>query len=224
MCIRDRLLCALDAWNAASEPGAPREVYGLEQVYGQHSAALQYLDTPTYVKYTSLLAKDAGAFINDAAFLAATHTAMLRGTGKKETLFRSKVLCYLLSHAVCTQDVHMRMALLGIVRDVHAPCKLTTVLPLIQEAVDGHVQDPMYLPLLYETYDASADLDRTSFAYLERSLRGSVHLQQAALGTLHGLYPALSMEHKQAVFLAMAETLADPHLSLIHISEPTRPY
>ena len=206
-----QLLCALDAWNAASEPGAPREVYGLEQVYGQHSAALQYLDTPTYVKYTSLLAKDAGAFINDAAFLAATHTAMLRGTGKKETLFRSKVLCYLLSHAVCTQDVHMRMALLGIVRDVHAPCKLTTVLPLIQEAVDGHVQDPMYLPLLYETYDASADLDRTSFAYLERSLRGSVHLQQAALGTLHGLYPALSMEHKQAVFLAMAETLADPH-------------
>ena len=206
-----QLLCALDAWNAASEPGAPREVYGLEQVYGQHSAALQYLDTPTYVKYTSLLAKDAGAFINDAAFLAATHTAMLRGTGKRETLFRSKVLCYLLSHAVCTQDVHMRMALLGIVRDVHAPCKLTTVLPLIQEAVDGHVQDPMYLPLLYETYDASADLDRTSFAYLERSLRGSVHLQQAALGTLHGLYPALSMEHKQAVFLAMAETLADPH-------------
>ena len=206
-----QLLCALDAWNAASEPGAPREVYGLEQVYGQHSAALQYLDTPTYVKYTSLLAKDAGAFINDAAFLAATHTAMLRGTGKRETLFRSKVLCYLLSHAVCTQDVHMRMALLGIVRDVSAPCKLTTVLPLIQEAVDGHVQDPVYLQLLYETYDASADLDRTSFAYLERSLRGGVHLQQAALGTLHGLYPALRMEHKQAVFLAMAETLADPH-------------
>ena len=206
-----QLLCALDAWNAASEQDAPREVYGLEQVYGQHSAALQYLDTPTYVKYTSLLAKEAGAFINDAAYLAATHTAMLRGTGKKETLFRSKVLCYLLSHAVCTQDVHMRMALLGIVRDVPAPCKLTTVLPLIQEAVDGHVQDPVYLQLLYETYDASADLDRTSFAYLERSLRGGVHLQQAALGTLHGLYPALRMEHKQAVFLAMAETLADPH-------------
>ena len=105
----------------------------------------------------------------------------------------------------------MRMALLGIVRDVPAPCKLTTVLPLIQEAVDGHVQDPVYLQLLYETYDASADLDRTSFAYLERSLRGGVYLQQAALGMLHGLYPALRMEHKQAVFLAMAETLADPH-------------
>lgn len=219
-----RLLCALDAWNMALAGGRDdrREVYGLDQVYGERSASLQYLDTPTYVKYTSMLAKEAEAFVNDTSFLASTHAAILRGSSKKEVIFRSKVLCYLLSHVVCTPDIHTRMALLAMVRDVHASCKLSTLLPLIREAVQGQVLDATYVHLLYEAYDASAvpvleDGKTHAFAYLETSLRSdaSQGLQEAALHAVSGVFGALGKQQQQEVFLALAETLADPQTTSV---------
>ena len=218
-----QLLGALDAWNAACGKD-DREVYGFEQVYGVHSAPLQYLDTPTYAKYTSLLAKEAGAFVNDASFLATTHTSILRGSGKKEVLFRTKVLCYLMSHALCLPDLSMRMALFGMVRDVHAPCKLSTALPLVAEAIDAQEpMNPTYLQLLYETYDASAvpvleDRKTHAFSLFLRSLRSDAPsgLQQVSLDALqHGLFVALRTEDKQKVYLTMAETLADPRVASV---------
>ncbi|KAL4401209.1 90S preribosome protein [Malassezia pachydermatis] len=216
-----QLLCALDTWNKVND--APRTIYGLEKVYGEASSALQYLDTPTYVKYTSLLAKEAGAFINDASFLASTHAAVLRGSGKKDTLFRTKVLCYLLSHAVCVPEPSVRVALLRMVRDVHAPCKLTTVLPLLQDAVSQPPTDAEYVHLLFDTMDASSvsvltDRDTHTWTLLLQALRSdaSTGLAQAALDTLqNGLCAALPADLREEAFLALAETLSDPHTTSV---------
>ncbi|WFD19216.1 snoRNA-binding rRNA-processing protein utp10 [Malassezia caprae] len=213
-----QLLCAMDEWHAACE-GA-RDVYGLETVYGAESAALQYLDAPTYAKYVSLLAREAGAFLNDASFLAVTHATILRGSGKKDAQFRTKVLCYLLSHAVCTPDLDARTAWLGLVREVPAPCKLTTVLPLVRDAVQtrGRTATPLYLEWLFATYDATTVPvleDRHSDAWpllLDALRQDDAHgVPRAALHAVQGgLCAVLPMELRQQVLLVLAETVAHP--------------
>lgn len=209
-----QLLCALDEWNQATD--APRDVYGVETVYGARTAALQYLDTPTYAKYTARLAAEAGAFINDASYLAATHARLLRGSSKKETAFRTKILCYVLSHAVCVPDESVRVALLAVVSSVPAPCKLTTLRPLLEAAVEAQGSgDATYLELLFGAYDASCVpvLDDHAWALLLRALSSdaSTHLPRAALHALQGgLFAALPSERRQDAFVALARTLADP--------------
>jgi len=213
-----QLLCAMDEWHAAVE--GTRDVYGLETVYGARSAALQYLDAPTYAKYVSLLAREAGAFVNDASYLAATHATVLRGSGKKDAQFRTKVLCYLLSHAVCTPDLDARTAWLGLVRDVPAPCKLTTVLPLVRDAVHSHgrTSTPTYLEWLFATYDTTTVPvleDRHSDAWpllLDALRQDDAHgVPRAALRALQaGLCGVLPMELRQQALLVLAEVVAHP--------------
>ncbi|WFD22826.1 snoRNA-binding rRNA-processing protein utp10 [Malassezia equina] len=213
-----QLLCAMDEWHASCE-GA-RDVYGLETVYGSQSAALQYLDTPTYAKYVSLLAREAGAFLNDASYLALSHTTILRGSGKKDAQFRTKVLCYLLSHAVCTPDLDARTAWLGLVRDVPAPCKLTTVLPLVRDAVHSHgrTATPMYLAYLFATYDITTvpvleEDTSDAWSLLLAALRqDDAHgVPRAALHALQaGLCSVLPMPLRQQVLLVLAEVVAHP--------------
>ncbi|WFD27115.1 snoRNA-binding rRNA-processing protein utp10 [Malassezia nana] len=213
-----QLLCAMHEGNAASE--CSPDVYGLETVYGAQSAALQYLDTPTYAKYVSLLAHEAGAFVNDASYLAVTHTALLQGSSKKETQFRTKVLCYLSSHVVCTPDLGARTAWLGLVRQVPAPCKLTTVLPLVREAVStqGRGTTPAYLELLFATYDATTvpvleDSHSDAWAWLLEALRhnDAQGLPRAALRALQGgLFSALPTRLRQQILLELAQVVAHP--------------
>jgi len=213
-----QLLCAMDEWHAAYE-GA-RDVYGLETVYGTESAALQYLDAPTYARYVSLLAREAGAFLNDASYLAVAHATILRGSGKKDAQFRTKVLCYLLSHAVCTPDLDARTAWLGLVREVPAPCKLTTVLPLVRDAVQSHgrTATPTYLEWLFATYDATTVPvleDRQSDAWpllLDALRQDDAHgVPRAVLRALQGgLCSVLPMELRQQVLLVLAEVVAHP--------------
>ncbi|KAI3624346.1 UTP10 [Malassezia furfur] len=207
-----QLLGALAAAHAAA-PGAAADIYGYECVYGAASAALQYLDAPTLARYVARLAEDAPTFVNDAASLAATHAAALAGTKKEQAAFRSRVLCYVLSHAVCWPSTDAATGLLHAVHRVDAPCKLPTVAPLVARAVAAPDAAPAaYLELLFATYDARALTDATWDALLA-ALRGPAALQHAALHVLqHGLFAALPRERRAAALLALARAVADPRV------------
>lgn len=203
----------------ASAVGDAREMYGFDAVYGEASAPLQYLDGATAARYVAQLAADAGAFVNDAAYLGATHAAMLGGAGKKDRVFRTRVLCYVLSHVVCWEDLGARCALLDMVREVSAPCKLETVAPLVRAAVEHAAPatpaESAYLQLLLGTADASAVpvLMEGLWPVFLRALQSDAAcgLQGAALHALQsGLFAALPPDARQAAFVALAETLADP--------------
>ncbi|PKI82871.1 Utp10p [Malassezia vespertilionis] len=217
--LRDAGAALLRAWHAMHQAAPlPAAVYGYDTVYGTASAALQYVDAPTFMEYVARLAADAEAFVNDAAALAAAHTAMLAGTKKDAVLFRSKIVCYLLSHAVSWDALDARLALLGAVQHVHAAEKMSTVLPLLEALkTEGHADAPgAYLDLLFGVYDASsvAYVGDAAWRLLLDALRADAHksgMQHAALHALRtGFFAALPPAKRQQVFLALAETIADP--------------
>ncbi|KAI3617544.1 hypothetical protein CBS9595_003453 [Malassezia furfur] len=207
-----QLVAALAAAHAAAAGAA--EIYGYDCVYGAASAALQYLDAPTLARYVARLAEDAPTFVNDAGSLAATHAAALAGTKKDAAAFRSRVLCYVLSHAVCWPSTAAATGLLHAVHRVDAPCKLPTVAPLVARAVAAPDAAPAaYLELLFATYDARALTDATWDALLA-ALRGPAALQHAALHVLQaGLFAALPRERRAAALLALARAVADPRVA-----------
>ncbi|WFD29976.1 snoRNA-binding rRNA-processing protein utp10 [Malassezia sp. CBS 17886] len=225
-----QLLRALHALSEATPLDAPRDIYGYDCVYGRAaSGPLQYLDAATLARYTGLLVRDAGAFINDASFLAAAHATALGGSGKKETLFRTRILCYLMSHVVCWDALPERAALLAVAGGVSAACKLTTLLPLVTAAVahpvavDVDSLYAVYLDLLFAAMDASAapvleDRSTGAWAAFLAALGSDAKfgLQTAALHTLRGgLLPALSPSLRQEAFLTLAQTLADQYTTCV---------
>ncbi|WFC96035.1 snoRNA-binding rRNA-processing protein utp10 [Malassezia brasiliensis] len=212
--VRDAGAQLVAALAAAPAPTGAAEIYGYERVYGAASAALQYLDAPTLARYVARLAEDAPTFVNDAGSLAATHAAALAGTKKDAAAFRSRVLCYVLSHAVCWPSTAAATGLLHAVHRVDAPCKLPTVAPLVARAVAAPDAVPAaYLALLFATYDARALTDATWDALLA-ALRGPAALQDAAVHVLQaGLLAALPRERRAAALLALARAVADPRVA-----------
>ena len=204
-----QLVAALAAMHRAAHAPAA-EIYGYDAVYGAASAPLQYVDGATLAAYVECLAADTAAYVHDAEALAATHAAALAGGKKEQGAFRSRVLCYVLSHAVAWPSVRAATGLLHAVHRVAAPCKLPTVAPLVVRAVDAGSAPEPYVALLFATYDARALTDATWDALLG-ALRAGGALQAAALDVLQRtLYAALGAAQREAVFLALARALADP--------------
>lgn len=210
-----QLIRALAALHQAV-PLPAKTVYAQDTLYGASTEHVQYLDGRTCMEYVALLAEDATSFVNDTESLATTHARILAGTKKDRVVFRRRILAYLLSHAVSWPSQMARTSLLQSVHRVAAPYKLQTVTPLVQEAVVSEGSGQAYLDLLFGTYDASATaVDQTQWAAFVKALKSnaSTGLPSAALRALqHGFFDALPTERREAVFLALAETLADPRV------------
>lgn len=211
-----QLLVALAALNAAAPLPAP--IYGYEAVYGaEASAPLQYLDGDSYMQYVSALAADASTYVNDPDSLAAAHAVALAGSKKDQVVLRNRVLCYVLSHAVCWDSLHARTALLRAVHRVAAPCKLQTLLPLVEASVAAPLpaepRRDTYLDLLFACYEGGS-IERSSWAAFLQALQSDAPsgLQTAALHALDRIFLALTPELREEAFLALATTLANPKI------------
>ncbi|WFD00069.1 snoRNA-binding rRNA-processing protein utp10 [Malassezia yamatoensis] len=205
-----QLVRGLDRMHKA-EQGTPTEIYGYDTIYGQASGPLQYLDHATLQRYVSILAENGSSYVNDVDGVASVHATMLAGTKKEQVSFNNRVICYILSHAVAWPSITAASYLLQAVHRVRASCKLPTITPLLEHAVNSKRQEPKaYLQLLFATYDARSLTDMTWALYL-RALRSTGNLQRAALDVLSSsLLPSLSVERQQSVIMTLAQTVANP--------------
>ncbi|WFD44434.1 snoRNA-binding rRNA-processing protein utp10 [Malassezia psittaci] len=191
--------------------GTPTEIYGYDTIYGQASGPLQYLDYHTLQRYVTSLAENGSSYVNDVDGVASVHATILSGTKKEQVSFCNRVVCYLLSHAVAWQSIPAATCMLQAVHRVRASCKLPTITPLLEHAVDSQRQEPKaYLQLLFATYDARTLTDTTWGLYL-RALRSNGNLQRTALDILSSsLLRSLSVERQESVIMTLAQTVADP--------------
>lgn len=188
-------------------------IYAFESIYGAESAPLQYVDGETASTYINALAADADAFVNDRGYVRAAHLQALAGKGKKESLFRARVLCYLMSHAVCWDSTPVRIAILEALADVHASAKLEVAVPLVSRALERKDDSEMwraYCAHLCGLFDATSAplLDGDAWTLFSRALEAPswqvplVHVLQSSL------YAALSPSRRQDAYLALARFLA----------------
>ncbi|WFD34754.1 snoRNA-binding rRNA-processing protein utp10 [Malassezia cuniculi] len=189
------------------------DIYAFERVYGDDSAPLQYVDGDTAAAYVSALAADADAFVNDAGYVRAAHLQALAGKGRKETLFRARILCFLMSHAVCWNSTLVRISILEALADVRSSEKLEVALPLVSAALDVSDSSPMwqaYVTHLCRLFDSSAAplLDGDAWTLFTRALEQPEWQAPLVQVLQNSLYAALPAARRQDAYLALARILA----------------
>ncbi|KAF8578875.1 ARM repeat-containing protein [Ramaria rubella] len=164
-------LAAMDCVGVISQTSSSARaistVYGLDSVYGSNSNGLQYLEWLDFRRYVTSLAAHREHFINDGDYLDVFTRETIcksRSDMKRETGYKQRVLCYILSHATTWISVRARVSLLETLRYVPHRVKLQMFLPLIQSVASGdhkplpwHEKDKalgaIYFELLLKAYD-----------------------------------------------------------------------
>ena len=142
------------------------------------------------------------------------HLQALAGKGKKESLFRARVVCCVMSHAVCWASTPVRLMLLEALADVRAAAKLEVGAPLIEDALAHlHTGDmwSAYYAHLARLFDASAAplLDDERYWRLFVRALAEPQWQAPLTHVLHSsLYAALPPARRQDAYLALARILA----------------
>ncbi|KAI5117129.1 hypothetical protein M0805_007713 [Coniferiporia weirii] len=185
--VREAAVDCLSVLSKVSTESKPAVVYAYDQVYGPASAALQYLDWSDERKYLSLLAEHRDHLVNDPEYLTLLHHEYLspsKAEGKKDTKQRQRILCFLLSHAVCCPSLAIRLSTLKAVRRTSDSVKLQMLLPVIGERLNVAPTTGGNSELLVhalESFDSSAAKDLNA----DDSRSWPVLLR--ALGRYHGV-------------------------------------
>ncbi|KAJ2923032.1 hypothetical protein H1R20_g14063, partial [Candolleomyces eurysporus] len=112
------------------------QVYKFDVIYGKDSQNLQYLDQSDLQRYLDALLAHKDHFENDGSYLPIFHSHHLTkasGDKKKDSEYKKRVLCYLLSHINALSSADMQTVLLKAVGSVTDKAKLQLLLPTIQE-------------------------------------------------------------------------------------------
>ncbi|KAG9005674.1 snoRNA-binding rRNA-processing protein utp10 [Tulasnella sp. JGI-2019a] len=138
-------------------------VYAVESIYGKHTGAVQVLSYSDAGKYMSMLVERRDNFVADASYLPIFNRETLASGAltSKAKVFKQRVVCCLLSHVVCWDNLYARSSLLLAIRDVSDPAKLLLLLPLVEHLLhDGSASSDSRMglnrQLLFEIFDAES--------------------------------------------------------------------
>lgn len=124
------------------------------------SENLQYLDQSDLQRYLDALLAHKDHFENDGSYLPVFHSHHLTkasGDKKKDSEYKKRVLCYLLSHINALSSADMQTILLKTVGSVTDKAKLQLLLPTIQKLLLPNQQQHEELILeLLRSFDGSA--------------------------------------------------------------------
>ncbi|EJD05052.1 uncharacterized protein FOMMEDRAFT_105292 [Fomitiporia mediterranea MF3/22] len=206
--------------SVASKPGS---VYAYDRVYGAASARLQYLDWADESNYLNLLVQYRDHLVNDSQHLELLHYEQLsrsKAENKKDAKQRHRILCYMLSHAVCCPSPTIRLAILKSLRRVSDTVKLQMLLPIIEEALESPIStgDEKELQVYaLEAFDSSSAKevnpeDSSAWFVFKRAVKhyfsnGAVMDQWTCLcKTLKdSLFSALSVKRQHEISLLLIE-------------------
>ncbi|KAF6741372.1 hypothetical protein DFP72DRAFT_995311 [Ephemerocybe angulata] len=148
--------------------GKLTQVYKFDLIYGQNSEDLQYLDQGDLQRYLEALLSHSDHFENDGAYLPAFHGQHLTkapGDKKKDSEYRKRVLCYLLSHVNALSSTNMQITLLQSIGAVTDKAKLQLLLPTVQRLLrpnQSHHENLLLELLRSFNESASKDLNDSS--------------------------------------------------------------
>ncbi|KAH8112066.1 hypothetical protein DFH11DRAFT_1788270 [Phellopilus nigrolimitatus] len=194
---------------ASSSATKPAMVYAYDQVYGSVSATLQYLDWSDEGKYLMLLSEHRDHLINDAEYLISLHYEYLsssKAENKKDAKQRQRILCFLLSHVVCSPSLEIRLSILRAMRQVSDGVKLQMLLPIIEEHLDAPspIADSELATLSLEAFDSSAAKDLNvdesrSWSVLLRALQ-----HYHSLGKITSEWTSLCISLRASLFASLS--------------------
>ncbi|KAK1226193.1 snoRNA-binding rRNA-processing protein utp10 [Marasmius sp. AFHP31] len=115
-------------------------VYAFDVVYGNSEGRrpftdIQYLAQEDTKKYMAALSNHVEHFLHDSHYVRVFHRdnlARSSSDSKKETSYKHRVLCYLLSHIRALTEASAQSALLDIIQDVSDKSKVEMLLPMTQ--------------------------------------------------------------------------------------------
>ncbi|KIP06398.1 hypothetical protein PHLGIDRAFT_128310 [Phlebiopsis gigantea 11061_1 CR5-6] len=134
--IREAALDCVAAMVRLAQAKSPIAVYAFDVIYGESSAELQYLDWSDLSRYLQALHTTRDHLINDASYLRILHQQQLlpsKGESKKESSYKQRIICYLLSHVTCCAHLPLKLSLLRSLEQVSSPAKPQVLLPVAEK-------------------------------------------------------------------------------------------
>ncbi|KAJ7456907.1 hypothetical protein FB451DRAFT_1275210 [Mycena latifolia] len=140
-------------------------VYAFDTIYGKSESQLQYLSQNDLKKYLDAVVDHREHLSLDAAYVKvfhAQHLARSNADKKKDSEYKHRVLCYLLSHVQVLSLVSARIALLRSIGDISDKSKTEVLLPaLVALNQDDKSMVPdspaeQFASLLVASFDLSA--------------------------------------------------------------------
>ncbi|EMD35136.1 hypothetical protein CERSUDRAFT_107124 [Gelatoporia subvermispora B] len=193
-------------------------VYAFDSLYGANSEQLQYAEWSDLRRYTAALNEAREHFVPDSHYLHVFHQQHLtssRTDSKKETAYKQRILCYLLSHVIASHLPYMKLLLLDSLKAVSSSVKLQMLLPSIQKLVqnvpEGHDEFfEQFASLSFRSFDATVvsylESEGSSWSTFEQVLRLcyedarlSSPRASVAVGMRHGLFAKLRLENQAKV-------------------------
>ncbi|KAF9468309.1 hypothetical protein BDZ94DRAFT_1246474 [Collybia nuda] len=110
-------------------------VYKFDVIYGQNKNQLQYLDQDDLKKYLDALVDHQDHLLHDVNYIRTLHQLHLgtrKGDKKRESDYKYRVLCYILSHVNSVIVNDARITLLKAFDTVSNSAKANILLPIIQ--------------------------------------------------------------------------------------------
>ncbi|TFK71529.1 hypothetical protein BDN72DRAFT_432062 [Pluteus cervinus] len=110
-------------------------VYKFDVVYGRKESDLQYLEQGDVKKYLGGLIENRDSFVLDGQSVGLFHRQHLgyqKTDKKKESEYKHRVLCYLLSHINTIPSISSQIALLKSIEAISDPAKVVLLLPSLK--------------------------------------------------------------------------------------------
>ncbi|KAK7688534.1 hypothetical protein QCA50_008072 [Cerrena zonata] len=219
--VRGAALECIGVFVKLSQMTKPIAVYAYDAIYGDSSDTIQYLDWADLSKYIQALGDTHEHILNDASYLSIFHQQHLivsKRDSKKESGYKKRTLCYLLSHVSACGLPALKLSLLKSVSEISNAVKSRMLIPSIQSLSDdklaARVSDRFrdiyeeYALLLASSFDTSAaeglnESEGDSWTTYVQLLQ--YFFRSTSLGTVrkalayrlqHGLFMALTLERK----------------------------
>ncbi|KAJ7079966.1 hypothetical protein B0H15DRAFT_1025307 [Mycena belliarum] len=195
-------------------------VYAFDAIYGERESQLQYFSQSDLKKYLDALVGHREHIALDPSYVKVFHVQHLARSNadkRKDSEYKHRVLCSLLSHVHVLRLVSARIALLRSMGDVSDKSKTDVLLPVLVTL--SHDDDPMlpgshheqFASLVVASFDLSASpalndpkgsLWGVFFAVLQRYLKPgrATACRLVLLHSLeHGLFASLTIDRKVEV-------------------------
>ncbi|KAJ3530702.1 hypothetical protein NM688_g7673 [Phlebia brevispora] len=171
-----------------SQTKNPTGIYAFDVIYGAASTDLQYLEWSDLCRYVQALQASRQHLSNDAAYLRILHQQHLAPVAlepKKESTYKERILCYLLSHAVVCPLPEVKMSLLRSVQEISSKAKSQMLQPVL-EALSSDKTASQLAELLGPSYEdfasmVVASIDSTVREQLNRKTDNLWSVYQATL-------------------------------------------
>ncbi|KAG8908257.1 snoRNA-binding rRNA-processing protein utp10 [Tulasnella sp. 403] len=148
--------------------------YAMDTIYGDRSSGVQILKASDSTEYFSAIVEHRDNFTADPEYLSVFHRELFsgKGKGKVSKSYRKRIVCYLLSHALCWANGKARLQLIQSVQDVADAAKITLLKPLLEDAflkqeIPSELQNPQDVEAYYQALIQI--FDQTSASVLDEA-------------------------------------------------------